>query len=252
MRPLASRKCAFRSRSGDRDADDHRLQKGASYSISATRSMRRPRSISAWSTGSCRFAEFARRANTYTKRLSLISPKRSTRQNARSTASPTRPDFAPGSTPGSTSSARFTRRRPKSAQVSQDRRAEGVPPRSDGARPNSRNRRDRMLKVWGRRSSFNTQKVLWLVGELGLAPLSTFPPAADFGRLDEPGFRAMNPHGRVPVVEDERDGGLGIARLITAISRPVRTRRLLGRRSGRRARSRVGWIGRRPRFSPIS
>jgi len=26
-----------------------------------------------------------------------------------------------------------------------------------------------MLKVWGRRSSFNVQKVLWLVGELGLA-----------------------------------------------------------------------------------
>ena len=26
-----------------------------------------------------------------------------------------------------------------------------------------------MLKVWGRRSSFNVQKVMWLVGELGLA-----------------------------------------------------------------------------------
>jgi glutathione S-transferase len=26
-----------------------------------------------------------------------------------------------------------------------------------------------MLKVWGRRSSFNVQKVLWLVGELELA-----------------------------------------------------------------------------------
>jgi len=26
-----------------------------------------------------------------------------------------------------------------------------------------------MLKVWGRRSSFNTQTVLWLVGELELA-----------------------------------------------------------------------------------
>ena len=26
-----------------------------------------------------------------------------------------------------------------------------------------------MLKVWGRRSSFNVQKVMWLIGELGLA-----------------------------------------------------------------------------------
>jgi glutathione S-transferase len=26
-----------------------------------------------------------------------------------------------------------------------------------------------MLKVWGRRSSFNVQKVMWLVGELELA-----------------------------------------------------------------------------------
>src|ERR1700746_3492588 len=27
-------------------------------------------------------------------------------------------------------------------------------------------------------------------------------PGGDFGRLDEPSFRALNPHGRVPVIED--------------------------------------------------
>src|SRR5262245_58699366 len=58
-----------------------------------------------------------------------------------------------------------------------------------------------MLKVWGRRSSFNVQKVLWLVGELGLAH-EHIPAGGDFGRLDEPSFRALNPHGRVPVIED--------------------------------------------------
>jgi glutathione S-transferase len=58
-----------------------------------------------------------------------------------------------------------------------------------------------MLKVWGRRSSFNTQKVLWLVGELGLAH-EHIPAGGSFGRRDEPAFRAMNPHGWVPVVED--------------------------------------------------
>lgn len=59
-----------------------------------------------------------------------------------------------------------------------------------------------MLRVWGRRNSFNVQKVLWLVGELGLA-YEHVPAGGDFGRLDEPDFRALNPHGRVPVIEDE-------------------------------------------------
>ncbi len=58
-----------------------------------------------------------------------------------------------------------------------------------------------MLKVWGRRNSFNVQKVLWLIGELGLAH-EHIPAGGDFGRLDEPSFRALNPHGRVPVIED--------------------------------------------------
>src|ERR1700739_1511342 len=58
-----------------------------------------------------------------------------------------------------------------------------------------------MLRIWGRRSSFNVQKVLWLVGELGLAH-EHIPAGGSFGRLDEPAFRAMNPHGKVPVIED--------------------------------------------------
>ena len=59
-----------------------------------------------------------------------------------------------------------------------------------------------MLKVWGRRSSFNVQKVLWLVGGLGL-PHEPIPAGGDFGGLDDPDFLAMNPHGRVPVVVDD-------------------------------------------------
>jgi glutathione S-transferase len=58
-----------------------------------------------------------------------------------------------------------------------------------------------MLKIWGRRSSFNVQKVLWLIGELGLAH-EHIPAGGSFGRLDDPDFRALNPHGRVPVLED--------------------------------------------------
>jgi glutathione S-transferase len=58
-----------------------------------------------------------------------------------------------------------------------------------------------MLTIWGRPSSFNTQKVLWLADELGLE-YEHIPAGGSFGRLDDPAFRAMNPHGRVPVVED--------------------------------------------------
>ncbi|HWX07882.1 MAG TPA: glutathione S-transferase [Bradyrhizobium sp.] len=59
-----------------------------------------------------------------------------------------------------------------------------------------------MLKVWGRRSSFNVQKVMWLIGELGLAH-QHIDAGGDFGGLDAPSFLAMNPHGRVPVIRDD-------------------------------------------------
>lgn len=58
-----------------------------------------------------------------------------------------------------------------------------------------------MLTVWGRTSSFNVQKVLWLVGELGLAH-EHIPAGGAFGGLDTPEFLALNPHGRVPVLRD--------------------------------------------------
>jgi glutathione S-transferase len=58
-----------------------------------------------------------------------------------------------------------------------------------------------MLTIYGRKSSFNVQKVMWLVGELGLAHHHVEAGGA-FGGLDEHAFRAMNPHGRVPVVVD--------------------------------------------------
>jgi len=58
-----------------------------------------------------------------------------------------------------------------------------------------------MLRIWGRRSSFNVQKVLWLAGELGLA-FEQVPAGGDYGGLDTPAFRALNPHGRIPVLQD--------------------------------------------------
>jgi glutathione S-transferase len=58
-----------------------------------------------------------------------------------------------------------------------------------------------MLTIWGRRSSFNLQKVMWLVGELEIEHRH-IQAGGQFGGLDAPEFRAMNPHGRVPVIDD--------------------------------------------------
>lgn len=58
-----------------------------------------------------------------------------------------------------------------------------------------------MLTVWGRRSSINLQKVMWLVGELEIEHRH-IDAGGQFGGLDTPEFKAMNPHGRVPVIDD--------------------------------------------------
>jgi glutathione S-transferase len=59
-----------------------------------------------------------------------------------------------------------------------------------------------MLRVWGRRNSLNVQKVMWLIGELRLAH-EHIDAGGSFGGLDDPKFLAMNPNGRVPVIDDD-------------------------------------------------
>src|SRR5690606_35403355 len=58
-----------------------------------------------------------------------------------------------------------------------------------------------MLKIWGRSSSVNVQKVLWTVRELAL-PHTTEQVGGAFGGLDTPEYRAMNPNRKVPVLDD--------------------------------------------------
>ena len=58
-----------------------------------------------------------------------------------------------------------------------------------------------MLTLLGRRSSFNVQKVAWLLAELEL-PHRHIELGGRFGGLDTPEFRLMNPHGKVPVLKD--------------------------------------------------
>jgi glutathione S-transferase len=59
-----------------------------------------------------------------------------------------------------------------------------------------------MLKVWGRRSAFNVQKAMWLIGELGL-PHQHIDVGGAFGGLDDSTFLAVNPHGRIPVIDHD-------------------------------------------------
>lgn len=58
-----------------------------------------------------------------------------------------------------------------------------------------------MLTIWGRKSSFNVQKVMWLVGEFGLEH-THIEVGGQFGGLDAPEFLALNPHGKIPVIKD--------------------------------------------------
>jgi glutathione S-transferase len=57
------------------------------------------------------------------------------------------------------------------------------------------------ITLWGRLSSCNVQKVVWALGELGLA-YEHIPLGGTFGGLDEPAYRALNPNGKVPTLRD--------------------------------------------------
>jgi glutathione S-transferase len=58
-----------------------------------------------------------------------------------------------------------------------------------------------MLKVWGRKTSSNVQKVMWAIGDLGLEH-ERVDIGGSFGKNKEPAYLAMNPNGLVPTLED--------------------------------------------------
>lgn len=65
-----------------------------------------------------------------------------------------------------------------------------------------------MLRLWGRKSSINVQKVLWCLAELGFIEGKDFEridAGLHFGLNNTSEFLKMNPNGLVPTLED---GGL--------------------------------------------
>ena len=58
-----------------------------------------------------------------------------------------------------------------------------------------------MLKIWGRNTSSNVQKVMWAIGELGLEH-ERVDIGGKFGGNKEPAYLALNPNGLVPMLQD--------------------------------------------------
>lgn len=58
-----------------------------------------------------------------------------------------------------------------------------------------------MIKVLGRKNSSNVQKVMWTIGELGLAH-ERVDVGGPFGGNREAAYLAMNPNGLIPTIQD--------------------------------------------------
>jgi len=58
-----------------------------------------------------------------------------------------------------------------------------------------------MIKIWGRKNSINVQKVLWCCDELKI-PYQRVDAGLQPGDVDTPAYRALNPNGLVPTIED--------------------------------------------------
>lgn len=58
-----------------------------------------------------------------------------------------------------------------------------------------------MLNIWGRISSINVRKVVWCAQELGLDFQRT-EAGGRFGVVQTPEYRALNPNGIVPTIDD--------------------------------------------------
>src|SRR6201989_392047 len=59
-----------------------------------------------------------------------------------------------------------------------------------------------MLKIWGRNTSYNVQKVIWALAEMKL-PFERIDVGGAFGKTKDPFYLAMNPNSLVPTLEEE-------------------------------------------------
>ena len=57
------------------------------------------------------------------------------------------------------------------------------------------------LRIWGRATSANVQRVLWMAQEIGL-DYERIDAGGAFGIVNDPAYRALNPNGLVPTIDD--------------------------------------------------
>ena len=59
-----------------------------------------------------------------------------------------------------------------------------------------------MIELWGRKNSYNVQKVLWTLGELEIDYIHQ-DVGSQVGDLETPEFLQLNPSARIPVLVDD-------------------------------------------------
>ena len=59
-----------------------------------------------------------------------------------------------------------------------------------------------MLRIWGRTNSVNVKKALWCAEELGLE-YERIDAGMQYGVVNTPAYRKLNPMGRVPTLDDD-------------------------------------------------
>ena len=59
-----------------------------------------------------------------------------------------------------------------------------------------------MIVLWGRRTSINVQKVMWILAELKL-DYERYDAGGSFGGLNDDAYIALNPHKKIPTLIDD-------------------------------------------------
>jgi glutathione S-transferase len=59
-----------------------------------------------------------------------------------------------------------------------------------------------MIRIWGRSNSVNVKKALWCLEELGL-PYERTDAGLQYGVVNTPEYRKMNPNGLVPTMDED-------------------------------------------------
>ena len=100
-----------------------------------------------------------------------------------------------------------------------------------------------MLKIWGRNTSSNVQKVMWASARSKL-PFERIDVGGTFGKTKDPFYLAMNPNSLVPTLEEE-DGftavGIELDRALSRRQAPPGTLEPADPKCARRAQLWMDW-----------